>query len=127
MVSEALVSSTNCKAVLSKVKTDSLSDQQQSVTNAKPIPVLTSRYESRHDRRTHTDAPVSHTASPVVNGDGPSHNDVICDTDDDDFSDYVRKPPIRYYVGGFKPSITVNKLYKYITKRGLTVTTVRNI
>ncbi len=35
------------------------------------------------------------------------HDDVTHENDDDEFSEYVRKPPpIRYYIGGFKPTIT---------------------
>ncbi|MES9884837.1 MAG: hypothetical protein ABW185_28660 [Sedimenticola sp.] len=44
---------------------------------------------------------------------------------DDDFSEYVCVPPKRYYIGGFKPSITENKLYNYVTKRGPKVSMIR--
>lgn len=44
-------------------------------------------------------------------------------TDDIDF-DYVRKRTKRYYVGGFKRSITEDKLTQYVQFRGLTVTWV---
>ncbi|WAR27239.1 hypothetical protein MAR_012943 [Mya arenaria] len=40
------------------------------------------------------------------------------DDDDDDFSQNVSKRTKRFFVGGFGPSITENKLEKYIRKRG---------
>jgi len=45
--------------------------------------------------------------------------------DIDDFSVYVRKRSKRFYVGGFKNTITERKLRAYVTSRGQTVTMVR--
>ncbi len=44
---------------------------------------------------------------------------------DDDCSEHVNIPPKRYYIGGFKTSITEDKIYRYVTKRGPSVTMVR--
>ncbi len=41
------------------------------------------------------------------------------------FAKHVRIPPKRYYIGGFKPSITEDKIYRYVTLRGPSVTMVR--
>ncbi|MES9879997.1 MAG: hypothetical protein ABW185_03860 [Sedimenticola sp.] len=49
---------------------------------------------------------------------------VDADDDDADFSQYVRHRTKRFYVGGFRPSITESKLTRYITKRGPKVTKV---
>ncbi|MEW8548007.1 MAG: hypothetical protein AB2693_31265 [Candidatus Thiodiazotropha sp.] len=43
---------------------------------------------------------------------------------DDDFVQYVRRRPARYYVGGFKSSITEQKLVNYVLRRGITVSRI---
>ena len=45
--------------------------------------------------------------------------------DDGDFVQYVKKTPCRYYLGGFLPSITEDKIARYVNRRGPTVTFVR--
>lgn len=50
-------------------------------------------------------------------------NDNVID-DDAEFSEYVRKRTKCFFVGGFKSSITEDKLIKYVERRGLTVTWV---
>ena len=45
--------------------------------------------------------------------------------DDGDFVQYVKKTPRRYYLGGFLPSITEDKIARYVNRRGPTVTFVR--
>lgn len=72
-----------------------------------------------------------------VNGSAASDRDIMqkdssrcdvrhedCLTDDVEFSDYVRKRTKRFYVGGFKSSITQEKLISYVERRGLLVTWV---
>lgn len=43
----------------------------------------------------------------------------------DGFEQYVQKRSKRFYIGGLLNSITVDKLTRYVTKRGPTVTMVR--
>ena len=43
-------------------------------------------------------------------------------SDDIDFTTFVRKRTKRYYIGGFKSSITRDKLIAYVESKGLTVT-----
>lgn len=43
---------------------------------------------------------------------------------DEDFMQYVRRRPARFYVGGFRASITEQKIVKYVLRRGMTVTRV---
>ena len=47
------------------------------------------------------------------------------DDDDDGFVQFVKNRSKRYYLGGFKPSITRQCFEKYVNKRGPTVTWVR--
>lgn len=56
-----------------------------------------------------------------------SHNtrDNIDMDEDEDFVQFVKKRVKRYYLGGFKPSITRQRIEHYVTKRGPTVTWVR--
>ncbi|MES9880823.1 MAG: hypothetical protein ABW185_08085, partial [Sedimenticola sp.] len=52
---------------------------------------------------------------------GQGHSINISDDEVDeegDFTEYVRKRPKRYFVGGFNVSITEDKITKYIQKRG---------
>ncbi|MES9880149.1 MAG: hypothetical protein ABW185_04630 [Sedimenticola sp.] len=67
---------------------------------------------------------MSNSEFTTINDHTSLHEDVNNVSEDDDFWQHVRKPPIRYYIGGFKPSITENKLYNYVTKRGPSVTTI---
>lgn len=50
--------------------------------------------------------------------------DCISLIDDVDVSEHVRKRTKRFYVGGFKPSITQAKLIRYVENKGLSVTWV---
>ena len=50
--------------------------------------------------------------------------DCISLIDDVDVSEHVRKRTKRFYIGGFKPSITQAKLIKYVENKGLSVTWV---
>ena len=45
--------------------------------------------------------------------------------DEDDFEQFVKKKAKRFYLGGFKPSITRQRIENYVNKRGPTVTWVR--
>lgn len=45
--------------------------------------------------------------------------------DDVDFTDFVRKRTKRFYVGGFKSSITQDKLIRFVESKGLVVTWVK--
>ena len=47
------------------------------------------------------------------------------DIDDDDFIKYIKKKSKRFYFGGFLPTITREKIERYVNKRGPTVTWVR--
>ena len=42
-----------------------------------------------------------------------------------DFVQYEKKTPRRYHLGGFLPSITEDKIARYVNRRGPTVTFVR--
>ncbi|MES9879939.1 MAG: hypothetical protein ABW185_03565 [Sedimenticola sp.] len=96
----------------------------QPVSSAGRIPVLyRGRPNVRHERPAISDMTMRNVDG-AANEQASVHDDVTHENDDDEFSEYVRKPPIRYYIGGFKPTITENKLYNYVTKRGLSVTTV---
>ena len=70
---------------------------------------------------------VSNNGNPTVDTDPTNfniqnHDDMI--DDDIELSEYVRKQTKRFFVGGFKSSITDDKLIKYVERRGLTVTWV---
>ncbi|MES9880602.1 MAG: hypothetical protein ABW185_06945 [Sedimenticola sp.] len=43
----------------------------------------------------------------------------------DDLSDYVRKRPKRYYIGGFKAGISEDRIYRYVEKRGPRVSQIK--
>ena len=43
---------------------------------------------------------------------------------DDDFIQYVRRKPVRYYIGGFKSTISEQKLANYLLRRGITVSRI---
>lgn len=45
--------------------------------------------------------------------------------DDDDFLQYVKKKPKRFYLGGFKPGVTPDLIRNFVSKRGPSVTWVR--
>jgi hypothetical protein len=47
-----------------------------------------------------------------------------CDLSYDDFYEHIRRRTERYYVGGFKPSISEDKIARYVRSKGLTVTKV---
>ena len=69
----------------------------------------------------------SNNGNTTVNTDPPNfniqnHDDVI--DDDVELTEYVRKRTKHFFVGGFKSSITEDKLIKYVERRGLTVTWV---
>ena len=68
--------------------------------------------EASDDRRRHDQLPSYEQ----------SHDDP--ENDVDDFEQYVRKRTKRYFVSGFKPSITEAKISQYVTERGLKVTKV---
>ncbi|MES9880063.1 MAG: hypothetical protein ABW185_04200, partial [Sedimenticola sp.] len=61
---------------------------------------------------------------PTVCNRFPMSNSNI-DLDDEDFEKHVRKRTKRYFVGGFKPSMSEAKLYRYVERRGVSVTTIR--
>ena len=52
-------------------------------------------------------------------------NEAFGADDDDDFQLFVKKKAKRYYLGGFKPSITRQRIENYVNRRGPTVTWVR--
>ena len=54
---------------------------------------------------------------------GDSFDNIL--SDDIEFSTFVRKRTKRFYVGGFKSSITQEKLITYVESKGLTVTWVK--
>ncbi|MEW8562289.1 MAG: hypothetical protein AB2541_09295 [Candidatus Thiodiazotropha sp.] len=69
---------------------------------------------------------------------GPSHGSALVaepdrsgcfsgytDDDDDDFLQFVKKKARRYYLGGFKPTVTHERIRAYVTRRGPTVTWIR--
>ncbi|MES9883124.1 MAG: hypothetical protein ABW185_19845, partial [Sedimenticola sp.] len=75
----------------------------------------------------HSDRPPSmprgkHTQHVGYIDEQPSHGEVY---DDNDLLAYVRKKPKRFYIGGFKPGITEDVIYRYVQKRGPTPTMVR--
>jgi len=45
--------------------------------------------------------------------------------DEEDFTAYVKRKVKRFYVGGFKSSMTTDKLIRYVERRGVTVTWVK--
>jgi len=45
--------------------------------------------------------------------------------DEEDFSVHVKRRVKRFYVGGFKSSMTIDKLIRYVERRGVTVTWVK--
>ena len=47
------------------------------------------------------------------------------DDDDEDFTEYIRRPPKRFYIGGFTADVSTQKIFRYINKRGPTVTWIR--
>lgn len=51
-------------------------------------------------------------------------NNVTADNETDDFEQYVRKRTKRFYVGGFLPSITEEKIGRYVSAQGPKVTNV---
>ena len=46
------------------------------------------------------------------------------DSDNDDFSQYVRRRTRRFFVGGFKPHVTKNRIAAYVRSKGPTITKV---
>ena len=44
------------------------------------------------------------------------------DDSDDDFETHIRRRSRRFYIGGFKPSISLEKLQHYVERKGVTVT-----
>lgn len=46
----------------------------------------------------------------------------MSDDSDDDFETHIRRRSRRFYIGGFKPSISLEKLQHYVEKKGVTVT-----
>ena len=56
-------------------------------------------------------------------GDGNDfHQDTEHLDDDEDFTEYIRKPPKRLFIGGFTADVSTEKISRYINKRGPTVT-----
>lgn len=45
--------------------------------------------------------------------------------DDEDFLQYVKKKPKRFYLGGFKPGVTPDLIRNFVSRRGPSVTWVR--
>ena len=45
--------------------------------------------------------------------------------DDDDFLQYIKKKPNRFYLGGFKPGVTSDLIRNFVSKRSPSVTWVR--
>ena len=65
--------------------------------------------------------PESYTSRNV----NPNSNDVDERDDDSDFSQFVKKRAKRYYLGGFKPTITRQRIENFVSRKGPTVTWVR--
>ena len=43
-------------------------------------------------------------------------------SDDENFTDCIRKPPKRFYIGGFASNVNKEKIIRYVNKCGPTVT-----
>ncbi len=86
------------------------------------IPVRTSKARGMQTPYMNQRSNVTH--SYAAQQDTQGVNECSDDSDDLEFGDYVRKRTRRFYVGGFKPSITENKIASYVNRRGPTVTKV---
>ena len=79
------------------------------------IPVHVS---SRTDKRV-ASRRVRYNPRPHPEPEPPQHED---DDSDDDFEMHIRRRSKRFYIGGFKPSISQPKLKHYVTRKGVRVT-----
>ena len=61
----------------------------------------------------------SNTETPLA-ADSPPQTD----SDNDDFSQYVRRRTRRFFVGGFEPHVTENRIAAYVRSKGPTITKV---
>lgn len=82
---------------------------------------------SRKEKKTITFADINNRLHPDIDAQNnvretPSSNST--ENDLDDFEQYVRKRTKSFYVGGFLPSITEEKLIKYVTSQGPKITKV---
>ncbi|WAR25460.1 hypothetical protein MAR_011164 [Mya arenaria] len=75
-------------------------------------------FDTNNDNTHRKDASISESISDAVAQQPSASNDEA------DFGQYVKRRPKRYYVGGFKPSITDSRLAKYINDQGLKVTNI---
>jgi len=103
---------------------DSVSDPQRPPFNPGSYQYLPQTNECNANRNV---TQFANTQASYGNSYQDSHNERNkgnTGTDDLDLADFVRKRTRRYYVGGFKHSITEDKIAQYISRRGPKVTKV---
>ena len=106
--SDALKSSSAYNQLNIPVHVSNISDRQKK-SRSKPPPSYTKSSSNNHIG---TDTvPVNTAASQSM------------DTDDD-FIQYIRRRPARYYVGGFKSTINEQKLSNYLLRRSINVSRI---
>lgn len=90
--------------------------QSESFHNPQPVgrAILTRVTRNRVAPESYTSRCVNHNA-----------NDVDETDDDNDFSQFIKKRAKRYYLGGFKPTITRQRIENFVSRKGPTVTWVR--
>lgn len=95
--------------------------------NAVNIPVRTTRFvrDNTPPHSEPTNRSKTHDENQSWYGGGGRDDDVTADdTEDDGFTKYVKKRTLRFYLGGFEPTITENLLYRYVESRGPKVTLI---